>query len=200
LELADSVTIDPHKWFFQAYDVGALVVARRDDLHTTFHRTPEYYASNRPEDEPLNWYEYSIEGTRRFRALKLWMSWQHLGTAGLGALVEHTVDLAAFLASRVEAADDMELACAPELSVVCFRHLPAGSTSWSLEEQNRYQNALQRALEIDGTAWVSVTTLRGATFLRAGIVNYISTTTEIDALLDALRRLSEGVLEDLDRG
>jgi aromatic-L-amino-acid/L-tryptophan decarboxylase len=199
LELADSVTIDPHKWFFQAYDVGALVVARRDDLHSTFHRTPEYYASNRPEDEPLNWYEYSIEGTRRFRALKLWMSWQHLGTAGLGALVEYTDDLAAYLASRVADADDLELACQPELSVVCFRHLPAGASAWSLIRQNRYQNALQRALEVDGTAWVSVTRLRGATFLRAGIVNYIATTTEIDALLEALHRLSEGVLEDLDR-
>ena len=88
LELADSVTVDPHKWFFQAYDIGALVVRRREDLLETFHRSPEYYASNRPEDEPLNWYEYSIEGTRRFRALKLWMSWKHLGTRGLGALVE----------------------------------------------------------------------------------------------------------------
>ena len=82
LELADSITIDPHKWFFQAYDIGALVVRRRQDLLDTFHRAPEYYASNRPEDAPLNYYEYSVEGTRRFRALKLWMSWQHLGTDG----------------------------------------------------------------------------------------------------------------------
>jgi glutamate/tyrosine decarboxylase-like PLP-dependent enzyme len=200
LELADSVTIDPHKWFFQAYDVGALVVARREELHDTFHRTPEYYASNRPEDEPLNWYEYSIEGTRRFRALKLWMSWQHLGTDGLGALVGYTNDLAAHLASRIRAAEDFELACEPELSVVCFRHVPAASASWSLDDHNRYQNALQRALEVDGTAWVSVTTLRAATYLRAGIVNHIATREDLDAMLAALRRLSEGVLEDLDRG
>ena len=86
LELADSVTVDPHKWFFQAYDIGALVVRRREDLRRTFHRAPEYYRSNRPEDEPLNWFQYSIEGTRSFRALKLWMSWQHLGTRGLAWL------------------------------------------------------------------------------------------------------------------
>ena len=84
LERADSVTVDPHKWFFQAYDIGGLVVRRREDLLTTFHRSPEYYASNRPEDAPLNWYQYSLEGTRRFRALKLWMSWKHLGTDGFG--------------------------------------------------------------------------------------------------------------------
>ncbi len=82
LERAESVTVDPHKWFFQAYDIGALVVRRREDLLSTFHSSPEYYASSRPEDEPLNWYQYSLEGTRRFRALKLWMSWKQVGTAG----------------------------------------------------------------------------------------------------------------------
>ena len=199
LDLADSVTVDPHKWFFQAYDIGALVVRRREDLHATFHRAPEYYASSRPQDEPLNWYEYSIEGTRRFRALKLWMSWQHLGTDGLGALVEHTDDLAAYLASMLETAPDFDLACPPELSVVCFRHLPEGSSAWPIDRRNAYQAALQRALEVDGTAWVSITTLRGETYLRAGIVNYLATRADVDALMAALRRLSEGVLEDLDR-
>jgi aromatic-L-amino-acid/L-tryptophan decarboxylase len=198
LELADSVTIDPHKWFFQAYDIGALLVRRRADLLATFSRSPEYYASSRPEDEPLNWYEYSIEGTRRFRALKLWMSWQHLGTRGLGGLIEHNDDLASYLAARLRDADDFELACEPELSVVCFRHVPAAAAARDAAAIDRYQAALQRALEVDGSAWVSVTTLRGVTYLRAGIVNPQATRAEIDTLLASLRRLSEGVLEDLD--
>jgi glutamate/tyrosine decarboxylase-like PLP-dependent enzyme len=198
LELADSITIDPHKWFFQAYDIGALLVRRREDLLATFSRSPEYYASSRPEDEPLNWYEYSIEGTRRFRALKLWMSWQHLGTDGLGGLIEHDDDLAAYLASQLRAAGDFDLACEPELSVVCFRHLPPSIAARPADEIDRYQAALQRALEIDGSAWVSVTALRGATYLRAGIVNPNATRAEIDTLLAALRRLSERVVEDLD--
>jgi glutamate/tyrosine decarboxylase-like PLP-dependent enzyme len=199
LELADSVTIDPHKWFFQAYDIGALVVRRRHDLLDTFHRAPEYYASNAPGDAPLNWYEYSLEGTRRFRALKLWMSWQHLGTAGLGGLIEHNDDLAAYLAATLRSSADFDLACEPELSVVCFRHLPAESKEWPARRLDAYQNALQRALEVDGSSWVSVTTLRGRTYLRAGIVNYLATRADVDTLVTALRRLSEGVLEDLDR-
>jgi aromatic-L-amino-acid/L-tryptophan decarboxylase len=198
LELADSVTVDPHKWFFQAYDIGALVVRRREDLRETFHRSPEYYASSRPEDEPLNWYEYTIEGTRRFRALKLWMSWKHLGTRGLAALIEDNDDLAAYLAARLRDAPDFELAVEPELSVVCFRHLPEGWDRWPPGRLDAYQNDLQRALELDGAAWVSVTTLRGSTFLRAGVVNYLSSPAEIDGLVSALRRLSEGVLEHVD--
>jgi glutamate/tyrosine decarboxylase-like PLP-dependent enzyme len=201
LELADSVTVDPHKWFFQAYDIGGLVVRSREALRSTFHREPEYYASNRPQDEPLNWYQYSIEGTRRFRALKLWMSWKHLGTDGLAGLVEHNNDLAAALVRRVREAPDFDLAIdPPELSVVCFRHLPPGHGAWKPDRMNEYQTALQRALEVDGTAWVSVTTLWDRTYLRAGIVNYLATEAELDGMLAALRRLSEGVLEDLDRG
>ncbi len=198
LELADSVTVDPHKWFFQAYDIGALLVRRREDLLRTFSRSPEYYTSNQPEDEPLNWYEYSIEGTRRFRALKLWMSWQHLGAAGLGGLIEHNDDLAAYLADRIGVAPDFDLACPPELSIVCFRHLPEGATAWTGEHLDAYQTALQRALEVDGTGWVSVTSLRGRAYLRAGVVNYLATRADVDALLAAFRRLSEGVLEHLD--
>lgn len=193
LDRADSVTVDPHKWFFQAYDIGALLVKRREDLSDTFHRAPEYYRSNRPEDEPLNWYEYSMEGTRRFRALKLWMSWKHLGTAGLGALIEHNNDLAGYLAQRCAAEDDFDTDPGkPELSVVCFRHLPdAGLDDAGLD---RYQTALQRALEVSGEAWVSTTTLRGRTYLRAGIVNYLSGEADVERLLSTLRALSPEVL------
>jgi glutamate/tyrosine decarboxylase-like PLP-dependent enzyme len=199
LERADSVTVDPHKWFFQAYDIGGLIVRRREDLLTTFHRAPEYYASNRPEDEPLDWYQYSLEGTRRLRALKLWMSWKQLGTDGLGALIEQNDDLAAYLADRCNAEPDLEsMPHRPELSVVCFRHIPAGLEDRSEEALNTYQGRLQRALEVSGDAWVSVTTLRGRTFLRAGIVNYLSTRQDVDRLLDALRRLSVDVLAELD--
>ena len=189
LEVADSVTVDPHKWFFQAYDIGALLVKRRDDLRTTFHREPEYYRSNRPEDEPLNWYQYSLEGTRRFRALKLWMSWKHLGTNGLGSLVECNLDLAAYLARRCDEEPDFEaLPPEPELSVVCFRHRPDGISPG--ENLDRYETALQRGLEMSGRAWVSTTTLRGETWLRAGFVNYMSADADVDRMIDTLREAS----------
>ncbi len=197
LERADSVTIDPHKWFFQAYDIGALLVKHRGDLPATFSRKPEYYRSTRPEDEPLNFYEYGLEGTRRFRALKLWMSWKHLGTEGLGRLVEMNDDLAAYLAQSCRESDDFEaLPEDPELAVVCFRHLPEGRAAAARlppEALDQHQDRLQRALEASGEGWVSTTRLRGRTYLRAGIVNYLSTPRDVDAVLSALRRLASGV-------
>ena len=204
LERADSITVDPHKWFFQAYDIGGLIVRDGRHLGITFGgRSPEYYRGGEtpnPIDadadhgEQLNFYKLGFEGTRRWRALKLWMSWKHLGTEGFGRLIEANDDLAAHLARRCAEADDFEaIPEVPELSVVCFRHLPGGrdaALARPAAELDAHQDALQGALERSGEGWLTTTRLRGATWLRAGIVNYLSTEDDIDQLLDALRSLA----------
>lgn len=199
LELADSVTVDPHKWFFQAYDIGALVVREGAHLRRAFDRSPEYYrgGGGAGPAEELNFYKLGFEGSRRFRALKLWASWKHLGTTGLGRLVELNNDVAAHLAARCAEADDFDaLPATPDLSVVCFRHLPGGSRAAAAMDPaalDAHQDRLRAALEADGDGWLSTTTLRGRTHLRAGIVNYLTTEADIDRLLATLRRLAAGL-------
>jgi aromatic-L-amino-acid decarboxylase len=192
LERADSLTVDPHKWLFQPYDIGGLLVKRREDLLRTFHREPEYYAVWGPEERPLHWYQYSLEGTRRFRALKLWLSWKHLGSDGFARLIERNVDLALHLATRAE-----ELGFEvvdPELAVVCLRLAPSRLDPVKTDE---LQRRLQRALEVSGVGWLSTTTLRGRTWLRAGVINYLSTETDADRILDTLIDASQTVIDDL---
>ncbi|MFP5343837.1 MAG: pyridoxal phosphate-dependent decarboxylase family protein [Candidatus Limnocylindria bacterium] len=223
LERADSVTVDPHKWFFQAYDIGGLLVRDRRALAAVFGgRAPEYYrggeaatgggsddhgrhdhgrdAHDDRDDrdahddhgDQLNFYKLSFEGTRRWRALKLWMTWKHLGTTGFGRLIEANDDLAAYLARHCAEADDLEaLPAVPDLSVVCFRHVPAGLAG-DPAALDAHQDALQAALERSGDGWLTTTRLRGATWLRAGIVNYLATQDDIDRLLATLRRLAAG--------
>jgi aromatic-L-amino-acid decarboxylase len=210
IERADSITVDPHKWFFQAYDIGALVVRRRRDLADTFHRSPEYYRGSDtagpatddadggdPSAAVLNFYQHGMEGTRRWRALKLWMSWKHVGTQGFARLVEDNVRVARHLARRVAESDDLDaLPADPVLSVVCFRHLPAGRAASrelgadDLAELDAHQDRLQRAIEASGEGWLSTTVLRGRTYLRAGILNYMTTEDDLDGLLATLRRLA----------
>ena len=196
LDRADSVTVDPHKWFFQAYDIGGLLVRDGRALGAVFGgRAPEYYRGGETQattsddhDDQLNFYKLSFEGTRRWRALKLWMTWKHLGTAGFGRLIEANNDLAAYLAGRCAESDDFEaLPAVPELSVVCFRHRPPGIEGPDLDA---HQDRLQTALEASGDGWLTTTRLRGSTWLRAGIVNYLATEADIDHLLDTLRRLA----------
>jgi len=213
LDRADSVTVDPHKWFFQAYDIGGLLVRDGRMLRAVFGgRSPEYYRGGEGsgagtpdylrdgdtddghDDDghgganQLNFYKLSFEGTRRWRALKLWMSWKHLGTLGFGKLIEANDDLAAYLARRCADADDFEaLPEVPELSVVCFRHVPPGLGGEALDA---HQDRLQAALELSGDGWLTTTRLRGATWLRAGVLNYLATEADIDHLLDTLRELA----------
>jgi aromatic-L-amino-acid decarboxylase len=189
LERADSLTIDPHKWFFQPYDIGGLLVRRRQDLSAAFHDEPEYYRVGDPAAEPLHWYQYALEGTRRFRALKLWMSWLHLGTRGFAALIEANVDLAAHLAASLRAAGFEVID--PELSVVCFRHVPE-ELATDAAALDAHQMGLQRGLEVSGVGWVSTTMLRGRTWLRAGIVNHRSTPADADRIVAELTRLAMG--------
>lgn len=224
LDRADSVTVDPHKWFFQAYDIGGLMVRDGSVLAQAFGgRRPEYYraghgpaasaapgasaapaasAAQADEDDghgaagQLNFWRLGFEGTRRWRALKLWLSWKHVGTTGFARLVEANDDLAAHLAARITASDDFEaLPAEPELSVVCFRHLPNGRPGPAAGTHagialDQHQDRLQHALEASGEGWLSTTRLRGATYLRAGILNTQSTTDDVDDLLQLLRRLA----------
>ena len=106
--------------------------------------------------------------------LKLWATWKHLGTSGLGRLIEANDDIAAYLAAACAEADDLE--ALPEraraVSVVCFRHLPGGrggrATPWHPRDLDAHQDRLAAALEASGDGWLSTTSLRGATWLRAG--------------------------------
>ncbi len=225
LDRADSVTVDPHKWLFQAYDIGGLMVRDGATLAQAFGgRKPEYYraghgpeaangaagargtaaepAADEHEDashgsaDQLNFWRLGFEGTRRWRALKLWLSWKHVGTSGFARLIEANDDLAAHLAARIAASDDFEaLPAAPPLSVVCFRHLPDGRPGAAAgtpagDALDAHQDELQHALEVSGEGWLTTTRLRGATYLRAGIVNTQSTIEDVDDLLSLLRRLA----------
>jgi len=198
LELADSVTVDPHKWFFQAYDIGGLMVRDGRLLAQTFSRRPEYYRGggetarehDAHDSDSLDFYRLGFEGTRRWRALKLWMSWKHLGTRGLGRLLEANVAIAQFLSARIAASTDFEqLPTTPELSVVCFRHVPAGAPLVP-DVLDAHQDRLQAALEASGDGWLSTTRLHGSTWLRAGVMNPMTTEADIDRLLETLRALA----------
>ncbi len=226
LDRADSVTVDPHKWLFQAYDIGGLVVRDGSVLAQAFGgRRPEYYRAGHGPDagagngasggteasggtaaahdddghgasDQLNFWRLGFEGTRRWRALKLWLSWKHVGSTGFGRLVEANIDLATHLAARIAESGDFEaLPEAPELSVVCFRHLPDGRPGPAAGTPegaalDAHQDRIQQALEASGEGWVSTTRLRGATYLRAGILNTQSTADDVEDLLEILRRIA----------
>src|SRR5262245_19912859 len=92
IERADSVTIDPHKWLFQPFSLGGLFVRERSALEASFRVDPGYLSKKLdPEANRVDFYHYSLEGSRPFRGLKLWLSLMALGRSGLAARVERTL-------------------------------------------------------------------------------------------------------------
>ncbi len=122
--LADSVTLDPHKWLFAPFDVGCLLVRDRALLRRAFAIHPEYLQDIRAEDEEVNFYEYGTQLTRAFRALKVWMIVQMYGTARLAGSIERALELARRADAWLRARGSFEILAPTTLGIVCFRYLP----------------------------------------------------------------------------
>jgi len=202
LELADTVTIDPHKWLFQPFSLGALFARDGRALHAAFATEPEYLRKDlEAEAGRLDFYQYSLEGSRPFRGLKLWMTLQMIGRRGLGELVDRTMEVAAHLAHRVATDRRYETCGAPvELASVCFRYLPAWAragagapASRSARDRDRLdtvQRAMQQEVERRGYAWFPTVMIDGAVWFRFGVFNHRTTTRDVDRVLAHLARVA----------
>lgn len=198
IHLADSVTIDPHKWLFQPFSLGGLFVRDRRLLNRGFTLDPDYLKKDLEwEPERLDFYHYSMEGSRSFRGLKLWYSLKTLGRRGLGELVDRTMDVAAHLEARVRALPCFEPFPAPvEMASVCFRYLPGWARRLAPSERarpayrerlNRVQTRIQQTIERGGYAWFPTILLRGDVYHRFGIFNYRTTSRDVNEVLDHIR-------------
>jgi aromatic-L-amino-acid decarboxylase len=200
LARADSVTIDPHKWLFQPFSLGGLFVRDRRLLNRSFALDPDYLKKDlEREPQRLDFYHYSLEGSRSFRGLKLWFTLKTLGRRGLGDLVDRTMDVAAHLEARVRADPRFEVFPAPvEMASVCFRYLPPWAAGLppgrrGLPAARRRLNALQariqQRVERGGYAWFPAIILRGEVYFRFGVFNYRTTFRDVDDVLGHIRRI-----------
>jgi aromatic-L-amino-acid decarboxylase len=208
LEQADTVTVDPHKWLFQPFSLGGLFARDGAALNASFRTEPDYLRKDlEAEPERLDFYHYSMEGSRPFRGLKFWFSLKALGRAGLGALVDRTMDVAFHLERRVRSAADFEPFAAPvELASVCFRYLPEWARALAPEERaeggaqarlNRVQTAIQQVTEREGYAWFPAIVLRGAVYFRFGVFNYLTAPGDVDDVLARIRRTGRAISQQI---
>ncbi|MFN2576787.1 MAG: aspartate aminotransferase family protein [Pyrinomonadaceae bacterium] len=192
IELADSITFDPHKWMFVPFSCGATLV--RDGgqvLRNSFDMSPEYLSEDRGfSDAQYDFFRYGQMGTRRFNSLKLWMCFKFMGKRGYAETTERHIELAEYLAARLESLPDFERVGEIETAVCCFRYLPASSRGITGPEQDGIQQALQQRVEKSGKAFFPSTILHGRRALRVNINSYLTERRHIDDLIELL--LSEG--------
>ncbi len=178
IERADSLTLDAHKWLFLPKACGVFLVRDPDSLRAVFGHEVEYIP---PEHGRSNAIETTLEYSRPFRALKLWLAFRVHGAEAIRSAVEQNIELARVLAAEIRRYDDLELLGEPELSIVPFRHRPAGV---ELDDHNR---RLAEALQVDGGVYVASASIDGSQWLRPCIVNYRTSEDDVRALVEIAR-------------
>ncbi|MFJ9313708.1 pyridoxal phosphate-dependent decarboxylase family protein [Pimelobacter simplex] len=183
IERADSVTVDFHKTFFQPVSSSAIIVRDRATLRpATWHAD---YLNPREATNP-NQVDKSLQTTRRFDALKLWVTLRSMGPRLIGEYVDAVVDLATAVHEAHRDAADLEFAAAPELSTLVFRYVPPGP---ALDDQRSatLNNAIREALYASGRAMVAATKVDGVQHLKLTLLNPMATLADITAVLDLVR-------------
>ena len=184
IELADSLTLDPHKWLYQSYECGGLLVREPGALRRAFEVVPPYLRDATVDEEEVNLSDLGIQLSRTSRAFKVWLSIQTLGLGAFRAAIDRCLDLAAHAAERVERSDRLELLAPPMLGVTCLRRtFDAGIPE---PEVARLNARLSADLLGSGVGFVSSTTLRGRYSLRLCVLNHASRAEDVDAVLDFL--------------
>ncbi len=140
IEKADSLTIDPHKWFYQPYEIGCLLVRRHKWLKGTFTERPEYLRDIEGNTSEINFYDHGIELTRRFRTLKFYMSVKTFGLAEFRKAITYNIKLAEATEAFLRKSPDWEVISPATLAVVNFRYNPIGNdlSEKELDELNQY--------------------------------------------------------------
>ena len=127
LELADSVTIDPHKWFYAPLDAGAILVKDDRRLTASFGIKPAYLTDEFDRaHERYQYYVHGFEQSRRFRGLKVWMSFKRYGASQIGEWIDNNVRQAKHLYGLVAKHPEFEAACEPPMSAICIRYRACG--------------------------------------------------------------------------
>jgi glutamate/tyrosine decarboxylase-like PLP-dependent enzyme len=181
IHLADSLSFDPHKWLFQPFETGCVLVRDANLLRDTFQVLPEYLKDTHLRSAEINLTDYGVQLTRNFRALKLWLSLKYFGLDSFRAAIEHGFELAEFTQTCLRKMPGWEIVTPAQMGIVCFRH-HASDDAGHLE-------LVQKILR-DGFALVTSTILRGRTVLRMCPINPRSTEADVEETLKRLDRFA----------
>jgi glutamate/tyrosine decarboxylase-like PLP-dependent enzyme len=181
---ADSITIDPHKWFGQTFEAGCVLVREGDRLPRTFAMRPDYMQDVAPGSDEVNFADCGIALTRRFRALKIWLSVKVLGARWFRDLADRCCRLAELGEMLLRQSTRFEILCPRRLSVVCFRYVPPGD--WTDEDLDRLNLAVVEGLGRTGKAFISSTRLRGRVALRLCFVSWRTTSGDVRKVVELL--------------
>jgi aromatic-L-amino-acid/L-tryptophan decarboxylase len=194
LGLADSITIDPHKWFYAPLDAGAVLVKDQRRLTASFGMKPSYLTDELDQaNERYQYYVHGFEQSRRFRSLKVWMSFKRYGTRQIGEWIDNNVRQAKHLHAMAEKHSEFEPASDPPMSAICIRFKSAGLNE--TESKKLHAEVAQR-VEQSGRFWISTTELKEKTWFRINPVNFRTREEHMEELFMLLQQECRALLRE----
>ena len=181
IELADSLSFDPHKWLFQPIECGCVLVRDAALLKATYRIMPEYLADVHRNATEVNPCDYGIQLTRGFRALKVWMSMHYFGLEAFRGAVERGFELAELAERKLRSMPEWEIVSPAQMAVVCFARRGA---------DDAFYERIHQAMLAGGFALATSTVLNGRTVLRLCTINPRTTDAEIEQTLEWLNALA----------
>jgi L-2,4-diaminobutyrate decarboxylase len=183
MESADSVSVDFHKLFYQTISCGALLIKNKTHFKSLLHHA-DYL--NREGDDLPNLVDKSIATTKRFDALKMFMTLKGVGAKTLGEMYDKLIELTQAVAKSVQQNSHFELCCEPLLSTVLFRLNPRYQGALTLNEFNQLQQKLRLQLLTSGDAVIGETKVDGKLYLKFTLLNPCLTLSDFDNLFEKI--------------
>jgi aromatic-L-amino-acid decarboxylase len=182
MEDADSIALDPHKWLYSPLEAGCALVKNPQHLLDTFSSHPEYYNFS---DNDHNFYEFGLQNSRGFRALKVWLALKQIGKKGYIQMINEDIDLAKMLFDAAKNHPEME-AVTHSLSIATFRYVPKGNQTEAY--LNTLNEELVNTLQAGGELFISNAIIKGNYCLRACIVNFRTSEKDIAEMIEIIVR------------
>lgn len=198
IEAADSVTVDYHKSFFQPIGSSALIVQRSSDFQSIAHYS-DYLNPLSQAATSTNQVDKSLQTTRRFDALKLWVTLRTLGAETLGEMFDQVIELAQLAEHEIALRGELELVAPVQLSTLVFRYTAPTITA-KTTEGNELADEIRRRLYASGEAMIAATTVNGERLLKMTLLNPNTSLTNIAEILDAICSTGHQILREQSQG
>jgi glutamate/tyrosine decarboxylase-like PLP-dependent enzyme len=182
MELADSITLDPHKWLYQPVELGALLVREGAALRRGFEISPDYLDDVEAAGQEVNFSDRGLQLTRTCRALKLWISLRYFGVTAFRAAIDTCLDLVARAEREIVASSELELMSPASLGILTFRRHPPGVDDEAVLE--RINAGLAERIERQGDVFLSTGRVRGRFVLRLCVLNHSTSWAEVGRALE----------------
>ncbi len=189
MEKADSITVDPHKWFFQPYEIGCLLVRNHKWLSGTFTEKPEYLRDIEGNESEINFYDHGIELTRRFRALKFYMSIKTFGLKAFRKAITYNIKLAEETEEYFRKSDKWEVVSPATLAIINIRYNPIGK-NMTEKQLDKINQIISEKVVLSRKALLVTTILNKQVVLRMCLINPRTTMKDIQSTLQLCEEIA----------